>query len=340
MLLSKLEHYGVRGIVLDWFRSYLTGRSQYVHIKNSNSNKLHLLHGVPQGSILGPLLFIIYINDLPGIGSIAKFILYADDANIIIKADSFEEIQSKLEILLEKLQSWVYSNGLKLNIKKTKYMIFANRHKIDIDVKLNGIPIERSNCERFLGVLVDDSLSWSDHIKSLASKISRNSGIVYKLKGIVPESVLKTLYNSFIQSNLNYCSSVWGLRSKNLVEPLFRAQKKAVRAIENRYNSFFYNKDSGECACHTKEIFARNKLLTVHNLIAKNCLTIMQRVYMGLSPQPIKNLFCKSTDINQRRAQTFFNVPLNRLKSVDNSLSFKGSKFYNIIINRINGKKS
>ena len=153
---------------------------------------------------------------------------------------------------------------------------------------MNGTLIERSVCERFLGVLVDDNLSWSNHIKSLASKISRNSGIMYKLKGIVPDSVLKTLYNSFIQSNLNYCSTVWGLRSKNSVEPLFRAQKKAIRTVENRYNLFFYNKDTGECPCHTKEIFERNDFLTVHNLIAKNCLSMMQKVYIGLCPQPIQ----------------------------------------------------
>ena len=216
-------------------------------------------------------------------------------------------------------------------------MIFTNRPKTEIDVKLNGTPIERSTCERFLGVLVDEKLSWSDHIKMLASKISRNSGIIYKLKGIVPESVLKTLYNSFIQSNLNFCSSVWGLRSKNSVELLFRAQKKSIRAIENRFNLFFYNKDTGECPCHTKEIFERNSLLTVHNLIAKNCLTLMHKVYVGRCPQPIKNFFYKSSlDCRPRREQKFFEVPFNRLKSVDNAISFKGPKFYNMTVNQIN----
>ena len=159
ILLNKLEHYGIRGLNLNWFRTYLTNISQFVHINNSNSEKHILRYGVPQGSILGPLLFILYINDLPNISSIAKFILYADDANLIIIADSFAEIQKKLELLLEQLHTWVKENGLKLNLKKTKYMIFTNKPKIEIEVKLNGVPIEKSSCERFLGVLVDDSLS-------------------------------------------------------------------------------------------------------------------------------------------------------------------------------------
>ena len=338
ILLSKLEHYGIRGTVLHWFTSYLSNRSQYVHVNNCSSTKLNLRHGVPQGSILGPLLFIVYINDLPHINAFTKFILYADDANIIITAENFTEIQNKIEILLEHLQSWVHDNGLKLNIKKTKYMIFTKRPKIDFEIYLNGVLIEKSTCERFLGVLVDDKLSWSNHISAISSKISRNSGIIYKLKGIVPESVLKILYNSFIQSNLNYCSSVWGLKSKNSVEPLFRAQKKAIRAIENRFNAFFYNKETGECPCHTKEIFGRNKLLTVHNLIAKNCLATMQRTLTGFCPLPIKNLFTISptTPTRLRRDHKFFVVPYNRLKSVDNSISFMGPKFYNLIVNAIN----
>ena len=170
--------------------------------------------------------------------------------------------------------------------------------------------------------------------------ISGNVGVIYKLKGIVPEPVLKTLYHSFIQSNLNYCSSVWGLKSKNSVEKLFRVQKKAIRAIENRYNNYFYNKETGECPCHTKEIFARNNLLTVHNLIAKNCMSMMQKVHINLAPHPILNLFCKTKLIHnaRRRKQTFFDIPYCRLKSGDNSISYKGPKIYNNFINQANSK--
>ena len=122
--------------------------------------------------------------------------------------------------------------------------------------------------------MIDTNLSWNLHMNILASKISRNAGLIYRLKGLVPESVLKTLYNSFIQSHLNYCSSIWGLESKSSLNNIFISQKKAVRAIENRFNNFFYNPETGDLPCHTKDIFTRNNILTVHNLIAKNCLFI------------------------------------------------------------------
>ena len=231
ILLSKLEHYGVRGLNLDWFESYLCDRQQYVHVNGHNSEKSILKYGVPQGSILGPLLFILYINDFPFISSALRFILYADDANIIITGYTYTEIQTKLDIFLTELLSWVNNNGLKLNIKKTKYMIFSNKAKQELNIKLNGIKIERTSSEKFLGVILDDKISWTVHKSALASKISRNAGILYKLKGLVPETVLRTLYNSFIQSHLNYCSSVWGLGSKNSIEKLFMAIP--FREVEN-----------------------------------------------------------------------------------------------------------
>ena len=131
ILLNKLEHYGVRGHHLSWFRTYLMGRSQYVHVNGKNSGDMILNYSVPQGSILGPLLFILYINDLHQVSKLAEYIFYADDANIIITADSYEIFKKKVDTVLRKINTWVSSNGLKLNIKKTKYMVFTNRHNIN-----------------------------------------------------------------------------------------------------------------------------------------------------------------------------------------------------------------
>ena len=342
ILLNKLEHYGIRGHHLSWFRTYLKNRQQYVHINQHNSEQLTLKYSVPQGSILGPLLFIIYINDLPLVSKLAIYVFYADDANIIITADNITELAHKVNIVLHLINGWVSFNGLKLNLAKTKYMIFTNRHKIkkDLDLTLNGTKIEYTERERFLGVIVDSNMSWSAHINLLSAKISRNAGIIYSLKGIVPQSILKNLYDSFVQSHLNYCTSVWGLGSKSSLQPLFIAQKKAIRAMEYGYNNCFYKSSTGELPCHTKEIFKRNKILTIHNLVAKNCLIAMQKVYLNVSPDNILKLFIIVNENRPRRDPVYFLVPYSRLKSQDKILEFKGPKLYNEVVNKINKNNS
>ena len=171
ILLSKLEHYGVRGHHLAWLKTYLSNRRQYVHVNGADSDELFLSYSVPQGSILGPLLFILYINDMPEVSFLADYIFYADDANIIITADNVNEVKIKVNTVLQKIGNWVVKNGLKLNIKKTKYMVFTNRRNLDKDlnISLNNIKIERTERERFLGVIIDTNLSWTSHINILSS---------------------------------------------------------------------------------------------------------------------------------------------------------------------------
>ena len=244
------------------------------------------------------------------------------------------------EMVLQRLDKWVVLNGLKLNIKKTKYMVFSNSRSDsdDLRITLNGVQIERTDSERFLGVIVESNLNWKIHISNLAAKISRNAGILYKLKGLVPNKVLRLVYNSLIQSHINYCSNVWGLGAKSTLNSIFVSQKKAIRAVENRFNNCFYNKDTGELPCHTKHIFARNKLLTIYNIVAKNCLAAMHKVYLDKSPVNVQRLFDVNREPkqNSRRDPEFFKIPRTRIKVLDKTLPYAGSKLYNYTCNKLN----
>ena len=163
ILLKKLSNYGIRGVAQNWLTSYLNDRNQYVNVNGSNSSTNALKFGVPQGSILGPLLFIIYINDLPNIAHDIHFIMYADDANIIITGSNISEIKSKTDNLLKTLSNWVNTNSLKLNLKKTHHMIFSNLGNFTLNLKLGNETIHQSHQERFLGILMDDKLTWNAH---------------------------------------------------------------------------------------------------------------------------------------------------------------------------------
>ena len=236
ILLNKLNNYGIRGIANYWFKSYLSDRTQYVTINGRKSSNREMQYGVPQGSILGPLLFIIYINDVPNICENCTFILYADDANILISGRNIAEIENIFNSLAKKLEIWVSTNGLALNLKKTNYMIFSSSkiHAMPFKPKLYQYDLERKSSSRFLGVIISEQLTWNEHILAIKAKMSRYVGILYKLKNILPFSARKNIFHSFVQSHLNYCSLVWGLGPKAYIEPLFTEQKKSNTSINAR----------------------------------------------------------------------------------------------------------
>ena len=294
IMMKKLEHYGITGVALKWFESYLSGRKQFVTIEGTDSRPIPIQYGVPQGSILGPLLFIIYINDLPNISKLAEFILYADDANIIITGTSIEEIQSKLDNLTSLLIKWVDSNGLALNLKKTHYMIFSNQRSAamsDLKVQIAGVTIDRVTEARFLGVIIDEKLSWKKHIQAVKVKMNRYLGIMHKIKRFLPITARLQIYQSFVQSHINFCSLVWGFTSKSHIDSLFTKQKQGVRIVMPGHVNYHYNE--GQLPAHTRESFKEYGILTIHGVIVKNALLLMHRInhFPQTVPKSIRNLF-------------------------------------------------
>ena len=207
ILLHKLRHYGVDGTPLNWFQSYLKGRCQYVQFDDVRSKLSNISTGVPQGSILGPLLFIIYVNDMPWASPNFNAILYADDTTLINSLCSFnlnndglnyDSVENTINCELSKVYNWLAANKLSLNISKTKFMIFhfpQRKLNININLKIVDKTIERTGEFDFLGLRIQENLLWSAHITKIANKLSRITGnsILKRVQKFIPIQMLITI---------------------------------------------------------------------------------------------------------------------------------------------------
>ena len=228
---------GIHGKLYDIIESYLQNRVQLVRANGFISQQNEISIGVPQGSILGPILFSLYINDLPKVTDLCHFFLYADDTAIIIKNNSWEGLQTKINLVISEIEKWFLSNRLSLNASKTNYQIYTNIRNsaaINIDVYINRTEIARCNTVKYLGVLLDEKLKWESHISNTCLKISRNIGVMGRVKYFLSSKELMLLYNSIVLSHLNYCAMVWGTNYPTNVLAIHKLQKRALRIVDKK----------------------------------------------------------------------------------------------------------
>ena len=232
-MLAKLEHYGIQNSPNLWFKSYLSKRKQYVSYDDQNSSLLSFSCGVPQGSILGPFLFILYINDLVNSSKVFKFVIFADDSNLYISHANIKTLIELANRELLNIRSWITLNKLTLNVKKSHYIIFHRKKLPSVlnPVLLGSEPLQRVQSTKFLGVTIEDTLKWDKHIKNIANKVNKLSGILYQTRDMLTSSALKTIYHSLIYPNLTYCHVVWGTAGPSKVKQVTNAQKRAIRTI-------------------------------------------------------------------------------------------------------------
>ena len=261
ILQNKLAYYGLNGSALQLFISYLQNRKQFTEIEQINSDSLPITIGVPQGSVLGPLLFIIYINDFSQASQLFNFVMYANDTTLSTSLNSLSETtldNKSIETIINKepcnINEWLNSNKLLLSKSKTKYMVLhmPNKRIPAHTLKIDDVYIDRVDEFNFLGFTLDTNLNWRKHTENISNKCSKTIGVLNRLKYVLPLDIKVLLYNTLILSHINYCIMIWGYQRKRNTS----IQKNVMRIITlNTYNS------------HTEPLFKNLKLLKIKDML-------------------------------------------------------------------------
>ena len=313
ILIEKLTKYGLRGKVNDWVMSYLTNRTQLVEVNGVKSKKLNIKFGVPQGSVLGPLLFLLYINELPGFFD-DFLIMFADDNSYLCCRNTFETAISNVQTSLTKFSDHFKSNRLFLNISKTVFIIFSPRYNIQDKshlIKIAGKSIEQVCHTKFLGIYIDNALNWDAHIDSVAKKLSSVCYALYRLSKISSMTTVLAYYYANFISRATYGILFWG--SSCHFERLFKLQKKAVRNIVgvSKYTS-------------CRNLFKELNILTLPSIYILEILLYVKNNLSKFLPNNYNHDY-------QTRECNNLSTPLHKLSKYEESPRYTGIKLYNKI---------
>ena len=296
LLLRKLAFYGFSNLALRLMESYLRDRRQYVDLDGMTSDQCDVSVGVPQGSILGPLLFLIYVNDLPNCTDILDATLFADDTSLSSCFSAFTlggaVNVTAINSELNKIYKWLCVNKLSLNVSKTKYMIFESRldpRPLPTEpLKINGEAIKQCTEFDFLGLTIDSKLTWKPHTSKIFGKITRTLGVMKKVKRYAPPPVLKMLYQSLVNSHFSYGIKCWVYACSTLIT----TQKKAIRIMSNVKNN-----------SHTSPLFKNNGILKLLDIFKLSCLKMHYRIERELAAPAFRSLHTRNWEVHNHNTR-------------------------------------
>ena len=333
ILLQKLQKYGIRGVSHDWFASYLSNREQYVTYNSVKSSKLKILCGVPQGSILGPLLFLLYINDLSTVSSAALLFMFAVDSSLLYMGKNLNALLDIVNDELDKINEWLKCNKLSINVKKTNYMIFCTPKKMleDLPIKLNNEAITRIYFTKFLGVFLDAGLTWKYHIEHISKKISKSIGILCKARKLLHKKTLINLYYTFVYPYFTYGIHVWGGIYPTNLQKLVLLQKKIIRIIT-----------CSKYLASTENLFKSYNILKFHDIYKYTVGNFVYQFDNKLLPVVFDNFYITNRLIHAHNTRTCGDLCLinTKLNTRQFSIRYAGTKLWNSIPLHIRQSKS
>ena len=306
ILLYKLEHYGIRGPAYKLLKNYLTNRKQFVKLGKHKSELRDITCGVPQGSVLGPLLFILYVNDLSKACPTGNTRIFADDTNVFFKCKDTNEITRIGSQIMTQLYQWFKSNKLTLNAEKSNFIIFRSKQNriknIPDQLSFDNLTINRSNYVQYLGVILDEHLTWNEHINELCNKLKRLFKTFYCLRRFIDKEQVKTIYYALVYSRIKYGITVYGSANKNKLSKIQTLQNKLLKVLLAKRYRYSTN------ALHNEL-----NILKISDIAKVNSLTFVHNYFHGKLPKIFHNYFTVFREvhkINTRGADNHFRIDI------------------------------
>ena len=328
IILTKLYKCGVRGTAHDWFKSYLTGRTQQVQIGDTMSSIQNIVHGTPQGSILGPLLFLIYINDLPNCLKHSYPIFFADDTTLLLNNLSGNKLIEKGNEDLINIQTWLISNKLALNISKTQAVIFKTPNTQlpqDLDqLKLRTENVQIVTDVKFLGVTIAQNLSWKKHMVNIKTKLRKNLAVCRKIRTQIGQLGALNLYHSMISSHIRYGITSW-CHSNTIL-------RKSLEKTSERFLKMVFANNSTD---YIQQTMVDHRLLSIDQLLFNEIAVDMYKMHTKMLPECFNELFTTPSHRMTMRSRNQLSGERPRIQLTKQAFNFKGPFIWNKIPNSV-----